>query len=195
MKVEVVSKDVGMGENGAKLQVVRKYSITCLKANLRIKRLWIRGSCWGKWIKLKLVNKAWAHKKKPLIINFPSRLLKNTYVEFAFPYALLPHHEGAKWNTIGVIGGICVNLPHCTSPALAYPMENKMPFTLNAICTSCHRMVRMWLYNWRRQRLKWKDPKTSNVETHVQSHVSGVGVKEGIELGWSQGFELDELDV
>jgi len=37
--------------------------------------------------------------------------------------------------------------------------------------------------------------KTSNYETHVQANVGGVGTREGIELGWSQGFRLDELDV
>jgi hypothetical protein len=42
---------------------------------------------------------------------------------------------------------------------------------------------------------KWKDPKTSNVKTQVQIDVDGVGVKEGIRLGWSQGFGLDELNV
>jgi len=30
---------------------------------------------------------------------------------------------------------------------------------------------------------------------HVQVDASEVGGKEGIELGWSQGFGLDELDV
>ncbi len=38
------------------------------------------------------------------------------------------------------------------------------------------------------QRLKWKDPKTSNDETHVQVDASGVVGREGIELGWSQRF-------
>jgi hypothetical protein len=42
---------------------------------------------------------------------------------------------------------------------------------------------------------KWKDPRTSNVETHAQADASRVGVKEGIEPGWSQGFRLNELDV
>jgi hypothetical protein len=40
-----------------------------------------------------------------------------------------------------------------------------------------------------------KNPKTSNDETHVQANVGGVGTREGIELKWSQGFKLDELDV
>jgi len=42
---------------------------------------------------------------------------------------------------------------------------------------------------------KWKDPKTFNVETEIQTNVDGMGVKEGIGLRWSQGFGLDELDV
>ncbi len=53
----------------------------------------------------------------------------------------------------------------------------------------------MWLYKWRQQTLKWKNLKTSNVETQIQADEGGVGVKEGIGLGLSQGFGLDELDV
>jgi hypothetical protein len=30
------------------------------------------------------------------LISFPSRLLENALVESTFPYALLPHHKGAK---------------------------------------------------------------------------------------------------
>jgi hypothetical protein len=43
-----------------------------------------------------------------------------------FPYAMLPHHEGAKQDTIGVVGGTNAKLPHCMGPSLAYPMENEM---------------------------------------------------------------------
>jgi len=39
---------------------------------------------------------------------------------------------------------------------------------------------------------KWKDLKTSNIEIQVKVYVGGVGVREGIGLGWSQGFWLDE---
>jgi hypothetical protein len=53
----------------------------------------------------------------------------------------------------------------------------------------------MCLYKQKSQRPKWKDLKTSNVETQVQDDASGVRVKEGVGLGWSQGFGLDELDV
>jgi hypothetical protein len=56
-------------------------------------------------------------------------------------------------------------------------------------------MVGMWLYNQEWQRPKWKNLKTSNVEIHVQAYVHGVGIKKDIELGWSQRFGLDELDV
>jgi hypothetical protein len=56
-------------------------------------------------------------------------------------------------------------------------------------------MVGMWLYKQRQQKLKWKDLKISNVETHVQANACGVGVRKGIGLGQSQGFGLDELNV
>jgi len=45
------------------------------------------------------------------------------------------------------------------------------------------------------KRPKWKDSRTFNVETQVQANVGGVRVREGIRIGWSQGFGLDELDV
>ncbi len=47
------------------------------------------------------------------------------------------------------------------------------------------------LYNQGWQRLKWKDPKTSNDETHVQIDACKVGTREAIELRWSQGFGLN----
>jgi hypothetical protein len=36
--------------------------------------------------------------------------------------------------------------------------------------------------------------KTFNAKTQVQLNVSKVGLREGVELGWSQTFGLDELD-
>jgi hypothetical protein len=65
----------------------------------------------------------------------------------------------------------------------------------NAIYTLHCRATRMQLYIWGWQKPKWKDPKTSNVETQAQVYVSGVGIREGISLKWSHGFGLDELDV
>jgi hypothetical protein len=55
-------------------------------------------------------------------------------------YALLPCHEEAKQNTIGVARGISAKLPHCTSLALVYPMENKMPLG--------HHVVERWGCNY-----------------------------------------------
>jgi hypothetical protein len=56
-------------------------------------------------------------------------------------------------------------------------------------------MVGMRLYNRKQWKFKWKDLRISNGETQVQADENKVGRKEGIELGWSKGFGLDELDV
>jgi hypothetical protein len=53
-----------------------------------------------------------------------------------FPYAMLPHHKGAKQDTIGVAGRVNAKMPHYMSPVLAYLMENEMPFT--------HHVVERW---------------------------------------------------
>jgi hypothetical protein len=42
---------------------------------------------------------------------------------------------------------------------------------------------------------KWENLKTSNVETQAQANVGGVEVRQGIRLGWSHGFGLNELDA
>jgi hypothetical protein len=67
-------------------------------------------------------------------------LLESAQVEFMFPYALLPSHEGAKRNTIGVVGRANANLPHCTGHVLTYPMEDGMPFV--------HHVVEQWGYGY-----------------------------------------------
>jgi hypothetical protein len=189
MKAEVVSKDVGVWENGAKFWVTREYSPTCPMVKLQSMCLWVGGSCWGKGIEFKLVDKAWAYKKN-FHVNFPNRLLKNIWIESAFPYALSPQHEKAKQNTIGVVRGVNAKLPHCTGHALVYSMENKMSHVYHSI-----KMVGIWLYIRTWQKLKWKDSKTSNVETRVQIYANRVGIREGIESRWSQGFGLDESNV
>jgi len=66
--------------------------------------------------------------KKIILIGFLSHLLKNAWVESTFPYALLPYHKGAKQNTIEVIKGANVKLPHHKGHVSAYPMEYKMSF-------------------------------------------------------------------
>jgi hypothetical protein len=48
-------------------------------------------------------------------------------------YALLPYHEEAKQDTIGVVRGANVKLPHYTGLVLTYPMENEMPLVHHTI--------------------------------------------------------------
>ncbi len=52
MKLEVVLKDMGVGENDAKTRVVQKYSPTCPKTKLWSKYSWIRRS----WTREKGLN-------------------------------------------------------------------------------------------------------------------------------------------
>jgi hypothetical protein len=40
-----------------------------------------------------------------------------------------------------------------------------------------------------------KEPKTSKEKTQIQTNVSKVGTREGIELGWLWGFGLNEFGV
>ncbi len=90
-------------------------------------RLGVGGSCWGRGIEFKQGTKTWAHKKKTPFTNFPNHLLESAWIKFVFSYALLFHHEGAKWDTIWATRRISANLPHCSGPTLAYPMENEIP--------------------------------------------------------------------
>jgi hypothetical protein len=50
-----------------------------------------------------------------------------------FLYALLPHHEGAKRNTIGVTRGTSAKLPHHNNHVLTYSMENETPFVHHVV--------------------------------------------------------------
>jgi hypothetical protein len=52
---------------------------------------------------------------------------------------LLPCHEGAKQDTIGVVKSKNAKLPHCIGFALAYTMENKMPLI--------HHTINWWGYD------------------------------------------------
>jgi len=71
MRVEVVLEDVGARENGAKAQTTWEYAYAHLRVNLWNGHLWVGGSCLGKRIELKLIDKAWAYKKKLLLQVFP----------------------------------------------------------------------------------------------------------------------------
>jgi len=76
MRVKVVSEDVGVGKNGAKTWAIQKYSLALPKVELRSKCLWVGGSCWGKRIEFKLIDKTWDQKKTPHA-SFLSCLPKN----------------------------------------------------------------------------------------------------------------------
>jgi hypothetical protein len=89
----------GVGENGAKTRVARKYSLAQLRAKLRNKCLWIGRSCWRKRIEFELTDKVWACKKT-LLASFLSRLLENIWVKLTFPYALSV--ATLLWPSVGV---------------------------------------------------------------------------------------------
>jgi len=62
-------------------------------------------------------------------------------------------------------------------------MENEMSLIHHVVKNGGDAIIQK---KW--QSPKWKDPKTSNVETQAQGDVDGVRVREGIGLRWSQGF-------
>jgi hypothetical protein len=66
-------------------------------------------------------------------IGFPSCLIENTWVGFAFPYALMPHHGWAKQDTIWVIRWVNIKLSHHRGHVPTYPMENKKSFVHHTI--------------------------------------------------------------
>lgn len=108
-----------------------------------------KGCVWINWQSL-------GPQKKIPFASFLSHLLENTLVKFVFPYMLSAYHEGAKWNTISV------KLPHYTILTLTYPMKKEMPFV--------HHVVKWWGWGYTikdDKNFKWKDSRTSIVETHV----------------------------
>jgi hypothetical protein len=70
-------------------------------------------------------------KKTPT--NSPNHLLGNIWIEYTFPYALLPHHEVTKQDTIGVIRRTSAKLPHHKGLALVYPMKNEMSILCHVV--------------------------------------------------------------
>jgi hypothetical protein len=63
--------------------------------------------------------------KRTLLASFFSRFLKSIWIEYVFPYAMLPHHKWAKRNTIKITRKTNVGLPHHKGPMPAYPMKKK----------------------------------------------------------------------
>jgi hypothetical protein len=115
-------------------------------------------------------------QKKTHFASFPNCLLKTTWIKSMFLYALLLHHGGGKtkhhWGSIR---------NKCQSTTLYRSCIRLSNGKWNVTYTSCRRVLGMRLYNRRQQKPKWKDPRTSNVETHVQAHASEVEVREGIK--------------
>ncbi len=65
---------------------------------------------------------------------------------------------------------------------LAYSMENETPFV--------HHIV-----EWQGCGCIVENDKSLNEKTQGQFYEGRVGTREGIKLGWSWGFKLDELGV
>jgi hypothetical protein len=76
MRTKVVLEDMGVGENGAKVQIALKYSPTYPKIRLWRKHLWVGGLGWGKGIEFELVAKAWACKENSSYKFFQSLIRK-----------------------------------------------------------------------------------------------------------------------
>jgi hypothetical protein len=115
------------------MQIVQKYSLACLKIKLQKRRLWTRSSCWERGIEIELTTKVWAWKK-----NFSYKfswlpIIKSCSNQIHVSYAMLPHHERAKQDTIKVTRRTNVKLSHHKGLMLSYLMENEMPLTHHAI--------------------------------------------------------------
>jgi len=136
VRVEVVSEDVGVNKNGARAHVVRKYFPTRPRTKLPKKHLWVGGSCWIRGIEFKLVVKAWAYKKIPLV-GFLNRLLKNIWTESLSPYAQWSPPWVSKTRHHSVIGGINAKLPHHRGIVPTYLMGKKMQFVHHVVKGSC----------------------------------------------------------
>jgi len=188
VKVEVVLKDVGVKENGAKARATWKYSPAHPRAKLWNVHLWIKRSCWGNGIEFKLANKAWAHQKNSSyrFSQLPARkCLNRSHVSLCHitppQGGKVKHHWGSRRNKFqaATLYGYCINLSNGKR---------------NATCTSHSRAMGMWLFKQGWQRPKWKDSKTSNVETQVQTNASGMKVRGGIGakmitkvwIGWTR---------
>ncbi len=74
---------MGARNNGAKTWIAQKYFYAHSRTKLWKRHLLIRGSCWGRNIKFKFAIRV-------------STRIKNAWVGFTIPYAMLPHRERAK---------------------------------------------------------------------------------------------------
>jgi hypothetical protein len=87
VRVEVVLKDVGVGDNGAKMWV---HSLAHTKIKLQKGVYELEDLVGKKAFSLNLPPKL-GLTKKTLPTSFLNDLLESAWVESVFPYALLPH--------------------------------------------------------------------------------------------------------
>jgi hypothetical protein len=153
------------------------------------KCLWVGRSCWEKMMEFELVDKAWACKKNSSY-KFSQSFVRKCLSQIHVSSCPVTSPRGGKsrhyWGSKRSKCQVATLYRSCIS------LSNEKQ---NVICTSCHNVAGMWLYKWRHQKPKWKDLRTSNVETQVQIDADGMKIREGIGLGWSQGIRLNELDV
>ncbi len=140
MRAKVVSKDMGVGENGSKAWVTLTYSHVHLKSRLWKRCIWIRGLCWGKDTKFELATKAWACKKNSSR-KFSQSLTRKclSWIHISLRLVAPPwgvktrHHWANKRNKCQAITtkGFCVNLSNgkqnviCHDPNLEFATKGK----------------------------------------------------------------------
>jgi hypothetical protein len=71
--------------------------------------------------------------QKKFFCRFSKSPTKKCLIQIHVSLCLVTLPQGPKKDTIGVTGRTSAKLPHCIGPALAYLMENEMPFVHHAI--------------------------------------------------------------
>jgi len=94
-KAEVVSEDVDVGNNGVRAQIAWTYLLHVQGLNYGEGVFEPKGHVGEEALSSNLSLKLRPIKTNPLVC-FRSRMVKNAWVGFAFPYALLPLHEGVE---------------------------------------------------------------------------------------------------
>jgi hypothetical protein len=89
---------------------------------------------------------------------------------------MLPHHEMAKQDTIGVIRGANVKLPHHRGITLIYPKENEMPLI--------HHIVKQ-------QGCSYIIKNNESLNERTQKHPKTKPKSRLMQAGWEQGKVLN----
>ncbi len=177
MRAMVVLEDVGVKKMVPKHKLPKNIPLHPRKLNCGTYICELEDHVGEKGLNLKWPSN-FGPTKKTLLASFPCRLLEKVWVEYVFFYAMLPHHDKAKhhWGS---------KRSKCQTTKLYGSYASLSNGKRNVIYTSHRETMGMWLYSRGRQRPKWKDPRTSNDETHVQANGGRVGTREGIEPEWS----------